>query len=54
MKNVISLEVLLRWKYFYMGIVSFFEFIFIVEENDFIVEFGLWVCNEVCGLFSEC
>lgn len=37
-----------------MGTVSPSEFIPIAEENDFIAELGLWVCNEACGLLSEC
>ena len=53
-KSLISSEVLLRWKHPHMGTVSPSEFIPIAEENDFIAELGLWVCNEACGLLSEC
>lgn len=52
--TVISSEVLLRWKHPHLGSVNPAEFIPIAEENDFISELGLWVCNEACKLLSEC
>ncbi|WP_394220835.1 EAL domain-containing protein [Alteromonas gracilis] len=52
--KVVSSEVLLRWKHPYLGVVNPAEFIPIAEENDFIAELGLWVCNEACKLLSEC
>jgi len=52
--NIVSSEVLLRWKHPHLGVVNPAEFIPIAEENDFIAELGLWVCNEACRLLSEC
>lgn len=52
--NLISSEVLLRWNHPYLGVVTPAEFIPIAEQNDFIADIGLWVCNEACKLLSEC
>ncbi|NQY18813.1 bifunctional diguanylate cyclase/phosphodiesterase [Alteromonas sp.] len=52
--SVISSEVLLRWQHPHLGMVKPSEFIPIAEENEFIAEFGLWVCNEACRLLSDC
>lgn len=52
--NVISSEVLLRWSHPYLGVVNPAEFIPIAEDNEYIAEFGLWVCNEACKLLKEC
>lgn len=54
LNNVISSEVLLRWKHPHLGIVNPTEFIPIAEENEHIADFGLWVCNEACKLLKEC
>lgn len=52
--NLISSEVLLRWNHPHLGVVTPAEFIPIAEQNDFIADIGLWVCNEACKLLSEC
>ncbi|AXT37350.1 phosphodiesterase [Alteromonas sp. BL110] len=52
--NLISSEVLLRWHHPHLGVVMPAEFIPIAEQNDFIADIGLWVCNEACKLLSEC
>ena len=52
--NLVSSEVLLRWNHPHLGVVTPAEFIPIAEQNDFIADVGLWVCNEACKLLSEC
>lgn len=52
--NLVSSEVLLRWNHPHLGVVTPAEFIPIAEQNDFIADIGLWVCNEACKLLSEC
>jgi PAS domain S-box-containing protein len=52
--NLISSEVLIRWNHPHLGVVTPAEFIPIAEQNDFIADVGLWVCNEACKLLSEC
>lgn len=54
LNNVISSEVLLRWNHPHLGVVNPAEFIPIAEENEYIAEFGLWVCNEACKLLKDC
>ena len=52
--NLVSSEVLLRWNHPHLGVVTPAEFIPIAEQNDFIADVGLWVCNEACKILSEC
>lgn len=52
--SLVSSEVLLRWNHPHLGIVMPSEFIPIAEQNEFIADIGLWVCNEACKLLYEC